>query len=170
MDHAAPQTRRVAALGLGLLAGLCCLTASCNIVAPAAYLTVGQDKVPAAYEPQDRPTVVFVDDRQNVIPMNASRVRREIADKVGTDLLEKEVLTEVIAAQDAMAVVRNRDREGQLMSIDTIGEAVGAEQVIYIEMISFRGSPDGYSPRPSAACRLKMIDVPNRTRLFPPPP
>jgi hypothetical protein len=44
---------------------------------------------------------------------------------------------------------------------------VGAQQVIYLEMTSFQGSPDGYSPRPTAACRLKMIDVSNRTRLFP---
>jgi hypothetical protein len=177
MDHASRGTtagrrgpdRRVAAIALGASACVCCLTASCNIVAPAAYIAIGQGKVPAAYEPQDRPTVVFVDDRQNVIPLNASRIRREIADKVSTDLLEREVLTDVIDARDAMSVVRNRDREGQLMSIDTIGAAVGAQQIIYIEMLSFRGSPDGYSPKPSAACRLKMIDVPNRTRLFPPP-
>ena len=51
-------------------------------MAPAAYVVLGEGKVPAAYEPQDRPTVVFVDDRQNVIPLNASRIRREIADKV----------------------------------------------------------------------------------------
>jgi hypothetical protein len=176
MDYATPRNGAGrlgpdprAALGLVLLSALCCLTASCNIVAPAAYVVLGEGKVPAAYEPQDRPTVVFVDDRQNVIPLNASRIRREIADKVSTDLLEQEVLTEVIAARDAMSVVRNRDREGQLMPIDTIGEAVGAEQIIYIEMLSFKGSPDGYSPRPSAACRIKMIDVPNRARLFPPP-
>jgi hypothetical protein len=168
MGHATPRTRWIAALAPGLLAGACGLIASCNIVTPAAYLALGQGNVSAAYAPVDRPTVVFVDDRRNVIPMNATRIRRAIADKVGTDLMENEVLTKVIAAQDAMSVVRNRDREGQLMSIDTIGAAVGAEQIIYIEMLSFKGSPDGYSPRPTAACQLKMVDVPNRTRLFPP--
>jgi hypothetical protein len=145
------------------------VTTSCNIVAPAAYLAFGEGKVPAAYEPLNRPTVVFVDDRQNTIPMNASRIRREIADKVSTDLMQREILTDMISARDAMAVVRNQDREGHLMSIDMIGAAVGAEQIIYIEMLSFQGSTDGYSPRPTAACRLKIVDVPNRTRLFPPP-
>jgi hypothetical protein len=68
-----------------------------------------------------------------------------------------------------MAAARGRDRDGELMSIDALGAAVGAEQVIYVSMISFQGSPDGYSPRPTASCRLKVIDVPNRVRLFPGP-
>jgi hypothetical protein len=75
----------------------------------------------------------------------------------------------MISSRDAMVMARNRDREGQLMSIDALGAAVGAEQVIYVEMISFRGSSDGYSPRPTASTRIKVIDVPNRARLFPGP-
>ncbi len=50
-----------------------------------------------------------------------------------------------------------------------IGETVGAEQLIYIEMLSFRGSPDNVTSSPAAACRLKVIDIVNKTRLFPPP-
>jgi hypothetical protein len=147
----------------------CVLMASCNILSPAAYLAFGQSKAPALYEPEDRPTVVFVDDRNNAIPMNATRIRREIADKVSTGLMEQEVITDMISSRDAMVMARNRDREGHLMSIDAIGAAVGAEQVIYVEMTSFRGSSDGYSPRPVAGCRIKVIDVPNRARLFPGP-
>jgi hypothetical protein len=116
----------------------------------------------------NRPTVVFVDDRQNVIPMNASRIRRQIADQVSTELMEQKIVTDVISSRDAMAMARNKDREGQLLSIDAIGEAVGAQQVIYVQMVTFQGSPDGYSPRPTASCRIKVIDVANRVRLFPP--
>lgn len=68
-----------------------------------------------------------------------------------------------------MAVARNRDRDGDLLSMVGIGEAVGAQQMIYVEMLSFRGSPDNITPKPSAACRVKILDVVNRTRLFPPP-
>jgi hypothetical protein len=163
----AASPRRIVALGLAVPAVACGLMASCNILAPATYLALGQGKVDAAYDPQDRPTVVFVDDRHNAIPLNATRIRREIADKVSTGLMEQDVVTEVISPRDAMAMARNRDREGQLMSIEAIGEAVGAQQVIYVEMTNFQGSPDGYSPRPTAGCRLKVIDVPNRERLFP---
>jgi hypothetical protein len=148
---------------------VCALMGSCNYLAPAAYLAFGQPKAPALYEPLDRSTVVFVDDRNNAIPMNATRIRREIADQVSTALMEQEVITDMISSRDAMAMARNSDRDGQLMSIEAIGAAVGAEQVIYVSMISFQGSPDGYSPRPTASCQLKIIDVANRARLFPAP-
>jgi len=158
-----------AVVGLVVSAAACALMGSCNILGPAGYLAFGQPKAPALYEPQDRSTVVFVDDRNNAIPMNATRIRREIADKVSTDLMEQEVITDMISSRDAMATARSRDRDGELMSIDALGAAVGAEQVIYVTMISFQGSPDGHSPRPTASCRLKIIDVPNRARLFPGP-
>ncbi|MHC4767766.1 MAG: hypothetical protein ACYTEI_03515 [Planctomycetota bacterium] len=157
------------AVGLVASAAACVLMASCNILSPAAYLAFGQPKAPALYEPEDRTTVVFVDDRHNAIPMNATRIRREIADRISMDLMEQEVITDMISSRDAMVMARNRDREGQLMSIDGLGAAVGAQQVIYVEMISFRGTSDGYSPKPTASCRIKVIDVPNRVRLFPAP-
>ena len=154
----------VAAMGV-LAVGL----TACNILGPAAYFAFGQAKVEPVYVLVDRPTVVFVDDRTSAIPLNASSVRRMIADHVSTELMKQEVLTETISSRDAMALARDRDREGALLSIEQIGEAVGAEQVIYIEMISFRGSPDGATPRPTASCRLKILDVANRTRIFPAP-
>jgi hypothetical protein len=143
--------------------------ASCNILGPATYFAMGQPKVAAMYEPVDRPTVVFVDDRLNTIPMHASRIRREIADKISDDLLEQQVVTQMVSSRDAMAMARRLDREGDLMSMEALGEAVGAEQVIYVEMLRFQGSSDGISPRPAASCRVKVIDVSARARLFPGP-
>ena len=142
---------------------------SCNILGPATYFAFGQSKAEAKYVLLDRRTVVFVDDRHNAIPLNATRIRRTIADKVSMDLMAQEVLTATISSRDAMALARRRDREGKLLSMETIGESVGAQQVIYVEMMGFRGSPDGVTPRPSASCRVKVIDVANRTRLFPAP-
>ncbi len=146
------------------------MLASCNIVAPATYLAMGQPKQPARYEPEDRPTVVFVDDRNSAIPVNSSRVRGNIADKITMDLIEEEVISEgnMINPRDAMALARTRDREGNLLSMQAIGEASRAEQILYVEMLSFRGSPDNETPRPSAAVRVKIIDVMNLVRLFPP--
>lgn len=143
--------------------------AGCNILGPAAYLTMGQPKTGAQYELVDRPTIVFVDDRMNAIPVNSSRVRRMIADKVTMDLMNEEILTQTIKPRDAMALARNSDREGSLLSIEALGDRVGAEQVIYVEMMSFRGSPDGVTPRAIGLCRVKVIDTANRSRLFPPP-
>ncbi len=142
---------------------------SCNILSPAAYLALGQSKTPAKYVLQDRPTVVFVDDRNNAIPVNSTRVRGTIAQTVTTEIMEHDLVSQTISARDALAVARSRDRDGKLLSMGTIGDMVGAEQIIYIEMLSFRGSPDNRTPRPSAACRLKVLDVVSRIRLFPHP-
>ena len=49
------------------------------------------------------------------------------------------------------------------------GRAVGAEQVIYIEMLAFQDHMEGQVPRPFGACRVRVIDVTNRHRLYPPP-
>ena len=148
-----------AALGLG----------SCNILGPASYLAFGAPKVEAQYQLLDRPTVVFVDDQSDAIPLNATRVRRTIADKISTELMARDLVINVISSRDAMALARQRDREDKLLAIDDIGDAAGAEQVIYVQMMSFRGSPDGYTPKPTAICRVKVIDVARRTRLFPAP-
>ena len=112
--HRDPSPRRIGAAGLVASAVACVLMASCNILAPAGYLAFGQPKAPALYEPEDRTTVVFVDDRQNVIPMNATRIRREIADKVSADLMEQEVITDMISPRDAMAMARNRPMESDI--------------------------------------------------------
>ena len=145
------------------------LLSACNILGPAAYIAMGQPEVEAQYELLDRPTVVFVDDRMNAIPINSSRLRRAIADQVTMDLMEREILTQTISPRDAVALARNSDRRGELLSIQSIGEKLGAEQVIYVEMISFRGSPDGFTPRATGSCRVKVIDTVKHSRLFPAP-
>ncbi len=161
--------RATTAWALVITASVAAFLSACNILQPAAYLAMGQPKAPAKYVLENRPTVVFVDDRNNAIPINSSRVRRAIADDVTKQLMSRKLVMMTISPRDAMALSRNQDREGKLMSMGEIGEAVGAEQLIYIEMLSYRGSPDNVTPRPSAACRLKVLDIVKKVRLFPAP-
>ncbi len=160
----APRVWLLVAIGAAAL-----VLGSCNILGPASYLAFGKPKVEAQYQLLDRPTVVFVDDRSDAIPLNATRVRRTIADKISTELMARDLVTNVISSRDAMALARQRDREGRLLAIGDIGDAAGAEQVIYVQMVSFLGSPDGYTPKATASCRVKIIDVARRSRVFPPP-
>lgn len=141
----------------------------CNIAGPLTYLAFGTPMIPAEYELADRPTVVYVDDRANVIESNAPALRIEIADKLSEELMSHEVLSpeNTISPRDTLALVRNHDRHSELLPIDAIGRLVGAEQVIYIEMLQFVLTPDGVTPRPAAACRVRVIDVNNRERLYP---
>jgi len=164
-----PGTARWIAIALAAAAaaGL----GACNILAPAAFLIGGQPKEPAKYELLDARTVVFVDDRNNAIPVSSSRVRASIAEQITNDIITQKLVdpTNMINARDAMALTRARDREGALLSMQAIADAVGAQQIVYVEMLSFRGSPDNQEPRPVAACRVKVIDAVSRTRVFPAP-
>ena len=139
-----------------------------NILGPVAYFVEGPPTVDAEYLLPDRPTVVFVDDRANVIGSNAPALRRAIADKVSEELMVKKLVAITFSPRDAMGAAASKDRHEELMPIDAIGRAVGAEQVIYVEMLAFTGSPDGVTPRPTAVCRVRVIDVTERTRLYPP--
>jgi hypothetical protein len=138
--------------------------AACNIITPIASVAAGPPTRDAEYRLGDRPTVVFVEDRANVL--QRSSLRRVIGEKASEALMENKVVTRTISPQDALALAR-RETHDQPLAMDEIGRAVGAEQVVFVEMLSFHLSPDGYSPQPAASCRVKVIDVPNRQRLFP---
>ena len=167
------MTARGALLGRALLiAGAVALAAApsgCNIVAPAVYLIGGLPKKPADYTLIDVPTVVFVDDRANVIGTNSRGVRLAIADKVSSELLVHELVTEVISSRDAIGMAIRNDRHQNLMAIDEIARSVGAEQIIFIQMANFGVAQDGAAPAPMASGQLRVIDAVNKKKLFPEP-
>jgi hypothetical protein len=141
----------------------------CNIVAPAAYLIGGLPKKKADYILPDVPTVVFVDDRANVIGTNSRGVRLAIADALSSRLLTEKLVTEVISSRDAIGMTIRNDRHQNLMAIDEIARSVGAEQIIFIQMANFGVAQDGAAPAPMAAGQLRVIDAVNRQKLFPAP-
>lgn len=148
-----------------LFSGLSFMPA-CNILGAGAFIVAGPPKRDAAYVlPKDRPTVVVVDDRRNVV--NPTPLRKEIADQVAQELLDRELVATVIDPRDAMAAMAREDRYNEPMAMDEIGRAVGADVVIYIDMLRFTNTPDGQTPRPVANGAVRVIDVVNRTRLFP---
>jgi hypothetical protein len=152
-----------------LLVAASAATGACNVLAPAFYIVHGPPRTEAVHKLSDVPTVVFVDDRRNAIPRQADGMRRAIADRVSRDLMVNKVLATTIRPQDAISVSRSQDRHGAIMPIDAIGEAVGAAQIIYVQMVEFRESPDGFTPRPEGACEVRVIDVQNDVRVFPAP-
>ena len=148
-----------AALILGLAAG------GCNYLIPASYLIEGPPKEPARYELPRRKTVVYVDDRAN--RMTRAALRTAVGEEVGTLILQQALVPEVISTRDAVAYARRADTSDKQVSIRKIGEAVGAEQVIYIDIDEYRISADGATPRPAAIVNVKVIDVGSGARLWP---
>lgn len=150
----------VAVLGL-----LPAVLGGCNIVGPVAAVAAGPPKVDAMYTLADVPTVVFIDDRNNLV--SPASLRRSIAERASQELMVNEVVANTISPQDALLIASRSDRASELMGIEDIGRAVGAQQVVYVAITAFKDTPDGYTPRPLASAEVKVIDVVNRQRVFP---
>jgi hypothetical protein len=147
-----------------ILCALCLCVHGCNIVEPIAIIAEGPPTIDAEYELLDRSTVVFVDDRRNILADRA--IRRYIGDKVSEHLLSAGVVGDAISTGDALAVV-GAEQAGALKPIEEIGKDVGAAQIIYVEMLKFAlEAPDG-QPTATAELQVKVIDVENSLRIFP---
>jgi hypothetical protein len=161
-----PRWLRVGAIA-ATLGAMLVLPSGCNIASGVSYLALGLPKKPAMYTLLDVPTVVYVDDRANVIGTNARAVRITIADMVSTQLMTENLVTEVISSRDAMGITMRQDRHQDLMPIDAIARSVGADQIIYVEMVSFGLAADATTPAPVAMCQVRVIDAVRKVRLFP---
>lgn len=155
------------ALLVALLGGAAIGAVGCNLAGPTLYVLSGPPKTPAAYELADRPTVVFVDDRRNALPR--FELRGVICDEAIQTLMEAKVVTRGIDSREVLNLVRKQDTDKDLMPIDAIGKAAGAEQIIYVRLSAFLITPDGYTPRPVAGAEVRVIDVVSRERIFPAP-
>ena len=144
-----------------------CTLGGCNIVGPIAAVAAGPPKTEARYTLPDVPTVVFVDDRENLV--SPSTLRRTIAERANQELMLNKLLTTTINPQDAILIASRSDKASNLMDIEAVGRAVGAHQVIYVQVTQFSETPDGYTPIPTAAANVKVIDVANHQRVFPGP-
>ncbi|MAA51738.1 MAG: hypothetical protein CMJ41_01585 [Phycisphaerae bacterium] len=164
------RLRTATLLGAWATAALCLLElGGCNIVSAVSFVARPEPEVEAKYDLQDVPTVVFLDDRRNRI--SPTRLRRVIAEEATTVLMEEGVVSRqnMVPARDAIRVSSRHDRAGKLLSVHAIGEAVGAEQIIYVSVDEFALTRDGQTPEPKSICRVRVIDVKDEERLFPDP-
>jgi hypothetical protein len=144
--------------------------ASCNIVAPASYAIFGPGKIAAEHTLATSRTVVFVDDRQNVLPRTA--LRAMIGEKISQDLLQLEMIPSAVRPADAIAATRQQEEGGKPLSIAAIGRELECQQVIYVQVTGFALAGDGTEgmsggATPTAKASIKVIDVVNSARTFP---
>lgn len=143
------------------------VAAGCNIVAPAAYIIGGPPKVQALHKlDSKRPTVVFIDDRANVLPRRSLRVL--MGQEADATLIEKRVIDgqRMIASASAMRAAAD-ERYGSPIPIGEIGKKVGAEVIIYVQVERWSLTRDGASFSPVALVRVKALDAAAEQRLWP---
>lgn len=144
------------------------VAAGCNYAIPALWVAQGPPKAPAAYTlPTDLKTTVFVDDRLSVL--SRTQLRAMVADDVLNELKAQGLVEDVISGRELIGLVRRSETPSRRITIEELGNAVGAELVVYVEMVSFSLMPDGASPQPEAEARVKVVDVRSKKRLFPEP-
>ena len=148
-----------------LIAVICATFQSCNIMAGVGYIVSKEPQKEAVFVLPDVPTVVFVDDRRNI--MHPTRLRRVVADEITKALIENQLVTNLISPQDILRVSAAKDRYGEILPIDELGKAVGATTVIYVELTAFALTTDGQTANPIANCRVRVIDAVQKKRLFP---
>jgi hypothetical protein len=151
------------------LASAVSVLGSCNIVTPVAYAIDGPGQIEAEYTLPVKKTVVFVDDPRNILPRTA--LRTSIGDAVSFDLMDRELLTSTVATRDAIAIARQGSggSANKLMSIESIGRALDASQVIHIqpEIFDLAGRSDSQGLRPTAKVVVKVLDIDLQARTYP---
>ncbi len=159
------------ALSAGLAFGAALTLGACNLAAPAAYALFGPGKVPAEFDLAQSRTVVFVDDRQNVLPRTA--LRAMVGEKVSQDLMTLKLIPAAVRPAEAIAATRQREDGGKPLSIAAIGRELECQQVIYVHVTGFNLMGDGLSEgigagaTPTAKASVKVIDVVNNQRTYP---
>lgn len=160
-----PANLRRVAFATALLAVSMVLT-GCNIAAPVFFAVHGPPKTERLYElDRSRTTVIVVDDRGSEAPRRT--LRAVIAERIEQELLNRNELEDVIESRAAFRVM-SEDALSTPRPIAEIGSAVGADVVLFVTLDEFTLAPDGSTPKPTAVARVKVLDLAERTRPFPP--
>ncbi len=169
------MTYRSATIALAATTILTAIVAGCSMAAPASYILFGPGKVEAEYTLAPVRTVVFVDDRTNVLPRTS--LRATIGEKISQDLLSQGLVPNVVAPRDAIALTRSKEDGTKPLSIAAIGRELECQQVIYVQVTTFTLQGDGsftttetasgVGVTPTAKAMVKVIDVVNNQRTYP---
>lgn len=110
-------------------------TAGCNILGAVAYKFSGSPTMKARYAPPKSKTLVVVENYHN-----PSTLRLE-ADAVARHLVEEMKMHKVAPVVDPGEAESHREVQGtaayRKMPVDAIGRALGAKQVIYVDLERF---------------------------------
>jgi len=154
---------RIGGAGLIMAVAFGSLLIGCDEAGIIAH-TFRSNKVDAVYRIENRSTAVLVDDPSVPPRLPTPDLSTLIAARLGEALAEADAVSNVISAVRDLAA---REENFHRWPIDRIGDAVGAEQVIYVHVDAFELTEDGVMYRPRASARVKVVDAASGERLFP---
>lgn len=139
----------------------------CNVIGLFASATENR-KVPARYELEDRKTLIIVDDPRTVVgdPMFGNRVMQMI----DNELRMNQVVTETVPLETWLEFQRQQgetEDPAKQLPLTTIGQRLGADQIIYVFLTEASMAPNPGVWQPWARAKVKVWDVENSRRTFP---
>jgi hypothetical protein len=157
-----------------ILAGMISMMALANLsgcayVSGLVYLFSPEDKLPAEYKvPEKTKVAILVDDYMS--PLGTLDLKKSLASTVAAQLVAaKAVLPENMIETDKVFDVPSDSADGKKLSIQHIGREVGADYVIYINIIDFsmQSDPDNPLIQPKSRAYVKVIEVSSGERIWP---
>ena len=156
-------------LALTLLIVVCSALsqAGCNVLGFAASSIAGDTKQPAAFTPAKRPTVVIAERFNHAA--DSTRDGEPIARYVSEELRRQDVAP--IIDPDQVSRLQTQDpARYRGMTIAAVGQAVGAEQILYVDIVRvdvhFADNSDLI--RGQGEVRVRFIDANTAQTIWPP--
>lgn len=138
----------------------------CNVAGVIGYAAGGVMKIPPEYKLQNRPTLVLVENYENpdLYALPADRLERGVSD----DLTEAK-LTKLIAPDKVTDLKSTDPSDYHKMDIPALGRAVGAKQVVYVNLVHFTvdAPPGGDRFVGKVEVHVKVVDSDTGHTLWP---
>lgn len=145
--------------------------AACVPIGAALYKLTPDPEQEAHYKLKNRPTAVLVENFRNpdLAASDAELLTRNLSDKLAAVEVDKKKLVEVIPFEKVLDLRNSRPKDFATMTIPQIGKAVGAEQVIYVDLQASGVAPmaTGEVLQGKAAANIKVVDVATGDTLWP---
>jgi hypothetical protein len=149
------------------LAVLLSVLPGCAGVGFLTTMASGGEQVPAKYELARRPTLVLVDDPQQLLGRPA--MARQVAANARFHLREQSALSKalLVPGDRLMRVRRELGADYPSTPIAAVGRRTDAEQVIHVLVRSASLQYGGPVYRPRATVEVKVVEAKGGDRLFP---
>ena len=148
------------------LSGISFTVSGCIQASAIAYKLSPQPAVPAEYKPTKQTTLVLVENYQNpdLFEVESERLERDIGAAFTT-----EKLFPVVSLQKLLELKSSDSAAYSKMDIPGVARALGAKQVVYVELQQFSVDPPlaSQTMRGKARAMVKMVDAETGRTLWP---
>lgn len=144
------------------------LISGCGAAGALIYKLTPEPEIPGRYTLRDVPTIVLAENFRN--PDLAANDAELLARCVQDELKKHKVIQNVVKSEKISDLRNNKPKDFPKMSVPEIAKAVGAEQVIYIDLVGGGiGSMTGSSMfQGRASAQVKVIDAKTGAADWPP--